>query len=874
MPAALRDAQGLAAAGNTKDALAAALTLAKDPSPAIAARGAMLAADLYAGMGRRADAVALIDKAMVANPDLGLRAKRGLLAQRAGDLVTARKIFSFFLAESDAGRIDLNDPRALLYLAEAARHLGEYQLANDALKEASKLDPDDVEIAVTWAEVFEQKYAAALAAQTLEQALARQPEHPVLLAAMAEATLAERYDLGAAYGYLERALRGNPTSERALLVQAGIEIDKNEWDAAQATIAAILKANAESLEALSLAATVAWLRDQTAAFDKYKRQVFALNPVYADFYRVIARSAEREHRYAAAVELLKEALTLVPGQAEIQADIGLGYLRLGDEAEGMKWLQTAWKGDPYNVRNFNTLELFDDTIKHQYVTRTSASFRFRYHRDEADVLGRYVEPTLERAFADMSKRYGFVPKTPVTIELYADKGDYSVRTVGLPDLGALGVCFGQVITAISPSTGDLNWGMVLWHELAHVFAVQLSKSRVPRWYTEGLSEYETLRARPEWRRENDADLYGALVDGTLPSVAELNHRFMQPSAQAVTVAYYLSAVTIEYIVNAYGFAKIVKGLTLFGEGKETPEVIAAITGRTVAQFDREFRAYLEKRLAPYRGTLVLPGREAELADVVAAAKAKPEDLRAQVKLVAAYYFAGDADQAETVAKAVLARDSANAVALFVLGEVAWAKEDAKTASQYFGKVVQAGTDGLLVRTRLGETARALGKVQEALAQFQAAKRFDPENSAPYQQLAEGYTKLGDKGRALAELGHYVMLEQMELAPLKTLVAGYAEQAAWDKVIQYGEMAIYVMPSDAEVLMTLGRAYQERGSAAKALYTYDSALLLRPPLRRPALAHLGRAKALRALGRVGDAKKAAAQAVRLEPDNVDAMELAR
>jgi len=42
------------------------------------------------------------------------------------------------------------------------------------------------------------------------------------------------------------------------------------------------------------------------------------------------------------------------------------------------------------------------------------------------------------------------------------------------------VCFGQVITAMSPSNGDINWGMVLWHELGHVFAIQLSNSRVPR----------------------------------------------------------------------------------------------------------------------------------------------------------------------------------------------------------------------------------------------------------------------------------------------------------------------------------------------------------------------------------------------------------
>ena len=43
----------------------------------------------------------------------------------------------------------------------------------------------------------------------------------------------------------------------------------------------------------------------------------------------------------------------------------------------------------------------------------------------------------------------------------------------------------------------------------------VSNSRVPRWFTEGLSEYETVLARPEWRRENDADVHAAMADGVL-----------------------------------------------------------------------------------------------------------------------------------------------------------------------------------------------------------------------------------------------------------------------------------------------------------------------------------------------------------------------
>jgi hypothetical protein len=64
-----------------------------------------------------------------------------------------------------------------------------------------------------------------------------------------------------------------------------------------------------------------------------------------------------------------------------------------------------------------------------------------------------------------------------------------------------------------------NLGMTLWHELAHVFHIQLSRSRVPRWFTEGLAEYETEHERPEWSREHDPALFAAWRDhrGAMPS---------------------------------------------------------------------------------------------------------------------------------------------------------------------------------------------------------------------------------------------------------------------------------------------------------------------------------------------------------------------
>ena len=368
------------------------------------------------------------------------------------------------------------------------------------------------EAGIAWADLFLEKYAAQLAEQTLEEVFKVNPNDPEAHAAMAEVIVDTRYDLAAVRHHLDAALAVNPKNARALKVRASIEIDQNQWAAANKTLDGVLAVNKDDVEAIAMKATVAWLRDDTKGYDAEVQRALAIDPAYAELYRIVARAAVREHRYVEAIELEKRAVAVKPDYYEAMAGVGLGYLRLGMEKEGLDWLDKSWAGDQYNVRTFNTRTLFKETIPKDYTFGTSKDFRIRYHNDEKAVLARYVEPTMERAFADMVKRYGFTPKTPVTIELYADRNDYGIRTIGLPDIAALGVTFGQVITAMSPANGDINWGMVLWHELGHVFAIQLSNSRVPRWFTEGLSEYETLIARPDWRRENDADLYGAVVE--------------------------------------------------------------------------------------------------------------------------------------------------------------------------------------------------------------------------------------------------------------------------------------------------------------------------------------------------------------------------
>src|SRR5690606_2290493 len=102
---------------------------------------------------------------------------------------------------------------------------------------------------VHWADLFSRKYASDLAAQTLEEVFKINPNDPDAHAAMAGVIVETTYDLAAVRHHLDTALKINPKHARALRVRASIEIDRNEWDAAQKTLAQILAVNPQDLEA-------------------------------------------------------------------------------------------------------------------------------------------------------------------------------------------------------------------------------------------------------------------------------------------------------------------------------------------------------------------------------------------------------------------------------------------------------------------------------------------------------------------------------------------------------------------------------------------------------------------------------------------------
>ena len=82
---------------------------------------------------------------------------------------------------------------------------------------------------------------------------------------------------------------------------------------------------------------------------------------------------------------------------------------------------------------------------------TRIEVRLRLHRRKPRCCEPYVLELARESIATFSRRYGFKPREPMTVELYPDHDDFAVRVAALPGIGLLGVTFGYLVAMDSPS---------------------------------------------------------------------------------------------------------------------------------------------------------------------------------------------------------------------------------------------------------------------------------------------------------------------------------------------------------------------------------------------------------------------------------------
>src|SRR5215813_12254226 len=230
---------------------------------------------------------------------------------------------------------------------------------------------------------------------------------------------------------------------------------------------------------------------------------------------------------------------------------------------------------------------------------------FKLHREESPVLKEYAVPLAKDAFKALSARYNFTPTGPIFIEVFPDHDDFAVRNLGLPGMiGALGACFGHVVTMDSPKArppGTFSWEATLWHELAHVITLQMSKQRIPRWLTEGISVYEESRQRPEWGRDMEVTFARAMDKGKVLKLRDLNAGFTR--GETIVLAYYEASLLVDHIVSTKGQGTLNSLIRSYGDGIDNETALKKTLGISIDDLQASFDKFLEDKFGTMRRAL-------------------------------------------------------------------------------------------------------------------------------------------------------------------------------------------------------------------------------------------------------------------------------
>lgn len=757
------------------------------------------------GQGRYDEALAALAPLASAQPGGDAALEQGRLQWYLGRRADATRTLQGVLARS-ARRTG----RDFLRMGLAARTLRQFRQANQFFREGAALAPDDPALNTAWGELFFEGYENAEAFRSFE--LAQQANGTYLPARVGAARVLMQDGPPQARALIDAILEVNTDHVEALLLQAEFALDDRKREEAAALIERALAVNPRSLEALALRATLASLAGQDDEFERRAAAVLAINPVYGEVYRVAGDHAARNYLFDEAVVLVRRAVEIDAENARAWSDLGLHLLRTGDEASARGALERAFDaadraghGNPVVTNSLELLRSLDE-----FETIREGDIVMKLHADEAGVMREVAMPLAREALAALSERWDFTPTGPILIEVFPRHDDFAVRTLGLPGfLGALGACFGRVVTMDSPRArppGTFSWGATLWHELAHVITLQMSNNRVPRWLTEGISVFEERRARAEWGHEMDVSFAQAMNAGEVLKLADLNEGFTDP--KTISLAYYEASLLVEHIVERFGEEALRGLLRAYGRGLETDEALRVATSVEMDDLQESFDAAMERRYADLRASLE-----------------RPEDLTPDIGL------------------------------------------------EQLRIMVDGSPDSFPLRTLLARALHESGDAAGAIAQLERAAELMPTATGeanPNGLIATIALEQGDTARAIAALTAQIRVDHTNVEAARQLVSLLpADAAPAVREDAYARLAA-IDPFDTEAQLALGGLALDRRDPAAALPALRAALATRPPDAAGVNVSLARAYVL--AGNLDDAKRHALAALEIAPSFEEAQEL--
>ncbi len=668
---------------------------------------------------------------------------------------------------------------------------------------ARKANPKMREVHLAAGELALAKHDFKIAAQKFQEGLKQLPEDPDLHFGLAQAYAPS--DAALMMASVEAALARNSNHVGSLLLLAEHHIDAEEYDEAAKLLDRVKAVNPWHPDLWAYRAVLAHLQNQPDAEKGARQKALKFWPTNPRVDHLIGLKLSQKYRFTEGAACQRQALEYEPEYLPAKAQLAQDLLRLGEEAEGWELAKEVHNKDGYDIAAFNLADLQDKMDK--LATLTNRDFVVRMSHHEAGLYGQRVLELLGQARSNLCAKYGFEVKRPTIVEVFPNQADFAVRTFGMPgNPGYLGVCFGTVVTANSPAANPghpVNWQAVLWHEFCHVVTLQLTRNKMPRWLSEGISVYEEIQANPTWGQHMTPRYREMILGDELTPVSELSAAFLTPpSEEHLQFAYYESSLVVEFVVQRFGVDKLKAILRDLGEGVEINQAIEKQIA-PMAKIEKDFAAFARERAEK-----LAPGLDWEKPEFLARpsesergrgrrSRTRPTlTVRTNENVFRARYGIGTNSNATTLAEWIASHPTNFYALTERAGRLIEEKkfQEAKAPLQKLVELYPAQAGGDSAYAVLAVVHRALG-----------------ETNAERQAL----TQLAEKDDAAAD------------AYLRLMELGTAAQD-WPAVAQNAQRYLAVNPLVPSPYRFLAQASERTGETQPAIGAYRALLQLDPP----------------------------------------------
>jgi tetratricopeptide (TPR) repeat protein len=724
------------------------------------------------------------------------------------------------------------------------------------------------------------------AANLYKEALDLNPTHEAALLGMFEL---HRYNWlrrrHSSQEFLGRLFEARPSSIQGLVAATSTDLADGRLKSARRRLAKLRESAPGRRDVRTLEATLAWIENRQEDSEAVLAELIAVDATDATPEREVGRTLLELYRFAEGLPFLKRAVERDAQDHEAWTQLGRALANTGDEEgalaaferaeEEAKLRQDAWRKNMMMVLRRMALE---------HDIEEFADLSFSWTPEAAEVLRTYLVPFYSDAREELAARYGHTPE-PTRIEVFDRHMDFSVRSTGFQGFPALGVCFGPVVTAVSPVSamrGSFSWARTSFHEFTHVIHLGLSHNRCPRWITEGLATWEEVEKNPAWTRNMRRDLLDARAGGRIIPVRDLNRAFRGPR---ILFGYYQGGLLCEMLIDRHGFPPMIRLLEAFDRGLDLDAAFLEVFNTTPEAVDRDFARFVDDKLAglsieprwepSYCARLRL-SLERDPPEAAAAKRAWAEDwttiawgawqskrrVDAQEGLRNAYRTGLDIPRAA-----------------FLEGELAIAGRDADQAQEHWERGLTMGGEDYRVRMSLGRLAGQAGDIEAAERHFLAAEAafpgFDQPQFSAERSLAEMYFDEGRFDDQKEVLVRWLAWNVDDLEVVRTIAAWHFDNGRFEEAAGMYNLGNQVDPFLRTLHYDWAEALFEAGRFEESLREFEMVTRVPPALdlesptpmdpAEEAEALGWQARCLRELGRVEEAMERARKGLELDED---------